>query len=67
MLEVVEVPERPIARDDLARASEAFLASTTREVLPVRAIESWTYEAPGPRTREAAERLAERIRSELPA
>ena len=67
VFDVVAVRERPIARDDLPRLEEAFLASTTREVLPVRAVESWTYEAPGPRTREAAQRLGERIRAELPA
>ena len=33
------VEERPVTRDDLRGAREAFLASTTREVQPVRAID----------------------------
>jgi branched-subunit amino acid aminotransferase/4-amino-4-deoxychorismate lyase len=39
--------------EDLLGASEAFLASTLREVQPIGAIEDTEYEE-GPRTREAA-------------
>lgn len=37
----------------LGSATEAFLASTTREVQPVTGIDDRDLEAPGPRTREA--------------
>ena len=66
VLELVDVRERPIARDDLASAEEAFLVSTLREVLPVRAIEGRELDgAPGPLTRRAAAGLRERIEAEL--
>jgi branched-chain amino acid aminotransferase len=66
VLAVAEVDERPIARDDLARAEEAFLVSTTREVLPVHAIEQQRFAGvPGPVTREVAAALRERIEAEL--
>jgi branched-chain amino acid aminotransferase len=39
---------------DLQAAQEAFLASTTREVQAVSAIDGQALEAPGPRTEEAA-------------
>lgn len=67
LVDVVAVRERPIARDDLRRASECFLASTTREVLPVRAVEQQTFDAPGTVTADAAARLRERIDRELAA
>jgi branched-chain amino acid aminotransferase len=65
LLEVVDVVERPLARDDIPRMEEAFLASTTREVLPIHAIDGRELPAPGHRTREAADRLRERIEAEL--
>jgi branched-chain amino acid aminotransferase len=66
VLDVAAVRERPIARDDLGAASEAFLASTTREVLPVRAIDDQAFDdAPGPVTRAVAAALRERIEAEL--
>ena len=65
LFEIVEVSERPLSRDDIPRMDEAFLASTLREVMPVHAIDGRELPAPGRRTLEAAERLSERIRSEL--
>ena len=54
--------ERPITADDLAGAHEAFLASTTREVHPVREIDGRALPAaPGPLTADAAARLHARI------
>jgi len=50
---------------DLEAASEAFLASTTREVQPVAAIDEVALEAPGRRTREAAEAFARAVAAEL--
>jgi branched-chain amino acid aminotransferase len=65
VMQVVEVTERPVTRDDIARMDEAFLASTLREVMPVHAIDGRELPAPGRRTLEAARRLRERIEAEL--
>jgi branched-chain amino acid aminotransferase len=52
--------------DDLARAEEAFIASTVREVLPIAAVdETELAAAPGPVTRSAAARLRDRIARDL--
>ena len=54
VLDLVSVEERPCTMDDLRSAGEAFLASTTREVQSIAAIED--IELPeGERTREAQE------------
>ena len=54
----------PVA--DLHGAGEAFLASTTREIQAVAAIdEADLPEAPGPRTREAQASFAETLGREL--
>jgi branched-chain amino acid aminotransferase len=61
----VEEGAWPIA--DLRAASEAFLASTTREVQAVAAIDGAELPAaPGPRTREAQESFAATLGRELP-
>ena len=52
--------------DDLRSASEAFLASTTREVQSIAAIEDIEL-AEGPRTREAQEAFRARVEEELAA
>ncbi len=54
VMEVTGAEERVCTEDDLRQATEAFLASTTREVQPVSAIEDIEFEAPGKRTQEAA-------------
>jgi branched-chain amino acid aminotransferase len=61
----VEEGTWPVA--DLRAAREAFLASTTREVQPVSAIDGTELpEAPGPRTREAIDAFATALDRELP-
>ena len=48
--------EQVLARDDLARVREAFMASTLREVHPVRAIDGAALPAaPGPLTQDGRE------------
>jgi branched-chain amino acid aminotransferase len=60
----VEVGAWPVA--DLRAAHEAFLASTTREIQAVSAIDGVTLPAaPGPRTREAQEAFAATLGREL--
>jgi branched-chain amino acid aminotransferase len=49
----LHVEEGEFEIGDLLGAREAFLASTTREVQPVSAIDDRPLEAPGPRTLEA--------------
>jgi branched-chain amino acid aminotransferase len=60
LLELVDVEQRSIALDELeATAREAFLASTTREVQPVGAIDDFELPAaPGEVTRAAADAFA---------
>lgn len=68
VLRLLEVDERPATLDDLASASEAFLASTTREVQPVAAIEDIVVpQVGGPRTSEARQALREHIEEQLRA
>ena len=61
VLELTGAKERVTPGDDLRRMTEAFLASTTREVQAVHAIEDHELERGGPVTRRAAAALRERI------
>jgi branched-chain amino acid aminotransferase len=66
VLRLTGAEERAVSLDDLlADVSEAFLASTTREVQGIAAIEDRELDAPGERTREAADALREHIRARL--
>jgi branched-chain amino acid aminotransferase len=49
----LDVEEGQFDVDEVHAAGEAFLASTTREIQPVAAIDDRELEAPGERTREA--------------
>lgn len=64
VIDLTGAAERPIALDQLKRADEAFLASTTREVQPVIGIDDAEL-AVGAVTRDVAARLHEQILSEL--
>jgi len=60
LLELLDVEERSVAAEELRRTTlEAFLASTTREVHPVGAIDERELDAPGEITRAAAAAFAE--------
>jgi branched-chain amino acid aminotransferase len=65
VLELTGAEERAVTADELLGCEEAFLASTTREVQPVSAIEETELPVPGERTRECAAALREHIRSAL--
>lgn len=66
LLAVTEAQERVTTRDDLAALSEAFLASSVREVHPVHAIDGAPVEAaPGPVSADAAVRVREHIHAAL--
>lgn len=59
LLRLVDVEERSIGLDDFkATAREAFLASTTREVQPIGAVDDRALDAPGDATRAAAAAFA---------
>ena len=60
MLDEVAVTERACTMDDLRAATEAFLASTTREVQSIAAVEEIEL-GEGDRTREAQAALRARI------
>ena len=54
VMDVADVAERPCTMDDLGSATEAFLASTTREVQSAAVIEEREFPEPGERTGQAA-------------
>ncbi len=66
LVKALEVEEGSWDVEDLRAAGEAFLASTTREVQAVAAIDGRALPAaPGPRTREAQQAFAETLGREL--
>jgi branched-chain amino acid aminotransferase len=65
VIELTGAEERPCTLKDLGGADEAFLASTTREVQPVVAVDEWTFDADGPLTARAAAAFSASVRAEL--
>jgi len=65
VLEAVDVLEAPIARDDLARASGAFLASTLKEVAPVGRVDDLELDPADPVVAAAREATEALVRREL--
>jgi branched-chain amino acid aminotransferase len=66
MIKALDVAEGTWHVDDLWGASEAFLASTTREIQAVSSVDGRAFPAaPGPRTREAQDAFAETLGREL--
>jgi branched-chain amino acid aminotransferase len=66
LVKALDVEEGTWQVDDLRAAGEAFLASTTREIQPVAAIDGVALSAaPGPRTAEARRAFAETLGQEL--
>ena len=54
LLELIEVEERSVTKEELLDAQEAFIASTTREVHSISAIEEREFPETGEVTRKAA-------------
>jgi len=68
VVKLLDADERTATLDDVYAGSEAFLASTTREVQAVSAIAEHEFSAaPGEATREAAQLLRRHIEEELQA
>ena len=66
LLAVTDAGERVTTRDDLPLVSEAFLASSLREVQPVRSIDGTALpQAPGPLSSSAAAAVREHIEAAL--
>ena len=66
LLTIADVQERTLTRDDIPNFTEAFLASTTREVHPVHRIDDVELAgAPGPLTAAAAEAFSAHVRASL--
>jgi branched-chain amino acid aminotransferase len=66
LVKALDVAEGSWDVEDLRGASEAFLASTTREIQAVAAIDEHPLDvAPGPRTEEAQKAFAETLGKEL--
>ena len=57
--------ERSCTLDEVMEADEAFIASTTREVQPVSAIDERSFSGPGPVTGRLATAVAAAIRAKL--
>lgn len=67
VMRVTDAREQPTTLDELEHADEAFLASSVREVMPVRQIESRELALDGPVTAAAARAAHEAIEVELAA
>ena len=67
VIEQASAVERSCTLEEITAADEVFIASTTREVQAVSAIDERTFEAPGPVTAGVAAAVGHRIRSELPS
>jgi branched-chain amino acid aminotransferase len=66
LVAVADVRDQVVARDDLPQVREAFMASTLREVHPIRSIDGVALsETPGPLTQDAAARIRAQIEQEL--
>lgn len=66
MVKALDVEEGSWQADELRGATEAFLASTTREIQAVASVDGTVFPAaPGPRTREAQDAFAETLGREL--
>jgi branched-chain amino acid aminotransferase len=67
VIELMDAEERVCTLEDLRRADEVFLASTTREVQPVVAVDEQSFDGEGEVTARAAAAFSARVRSELGA
>lgn len=67
VFDVADATERPIALDELREIEEAFLVSTIKDGMPIRAIEDIELPAPGPITGEVSAALVAYIAAQVAA
>jgi branched-chain amino acid aminotransferase len=66
LLDECDVTEAPCTLDDVRAAEEAFIASSVREVMPIRSVDDIVLpHAPGPVSRAAHEAFRRRVEREL--
>ncbi|HEX4011476.1 MAG TPA: aminotransferase class IV [Solirubrobacteraceae bacterium] len=65
LLDVTDARERSCTLDELYAADEVFLASTTREVEPVLAVDEHTFDGPTPVSDAARAAAVQRITAQL--
>ena len=65
VIEATGAAERSCTLEELLRADEAFLASTTREVEPIAAIDDRVFDAPGPVSLRTGAEVGALIRARL--
>ena len=65
VIDLCDVNERSITLEELYAADEVFVASTTREVHPVAAVDDHAYPGPSPVTERTAELVMARVRERL--
>jgi branched-chain amino acid aminotransferase len=65
LLDVTDAHERSCTLDELYAADEVFLASTTREVEPVRAVDDQLFDGPTPVSDAARAAAVQRISAQL--
>ncbi len=65
VIEIAGANEKACTLEELTAADEVFLASTTREVQAVVAVDEHTFAGPGPVTQRTATATVARIRAEL--
>jgi branched-chain amino acid aminotransferase len=65
VIELTGAREQPCTLDDLFAAHEVFLASTLREVQPVRSIDHHSFSQGSPVTARIAQDVAAQIQAEL--
>jgi branched-chain amino acid aminotransferase len=65
VIDVTGAQEQAVTLQELLAADEVFLASTMREVHPVGAVDDREYDAVGPVTAGAGERVSQRLAEEL--
>jgi branched-chain amino acid aminotransferase len=66
LLEITDAVEADLPIDDLARADEAFLSSSTREIQPIATVDGRALrQCPGPLTRQADAAFADLVARDL--
>jgi branched-chain amino acid aminotransferase len=65
VIDVAGAQERTCTLEELLAADEVFVASTTREVQPVAAVDETTFAQSGPITERTASRVSAAIQTEL--